>query len=219
VGGSVRHKPGSIVPDGAELTVAEARVGWASRGAFKLNAALDSFEIRISGRSALDVGASAGGFTDALLRRGAAQVIALDVGTSQLEPRLRDDPRVISLEGMDVRDYRPDGCSPLVTVDLSFISLRLVAPDLARLTCTGGDLISLVKPQFEVGKGGLGKRGVVRDAERRARSVRAVAERFQEVGLGTMGLIRSPLGGGDRNVEYLMWSVRGGASTALEVPD
>jgi 23S rRNA (cytidine1920-2'-O)/16S rRNA (cytidine1409-2'-O)-methyltransferase len=180
---------------------------WASRGAHKLIGALSEFDaIPVAGRRCLDAGASTGGFTDVLLRRGAAEVVAVDVGYGQLAWQLRSDPRVTVHDRTNVRTLTPEqigGPADLTVADLSFISLTLVLPALSR--CTTGDLLPMVKPQFEVGRDRLGKGGVVRDAQHRADAIRTVAGAAQQLGWGTAGIARSPLPGPSGNVEFFLW--------------
>jgi 23S rRNA (cytidine1920-2'-O)/16S rRNA (cytidine1409-2'-O)-methyltransferase len=181
--------------------------GWASRGAHKLIGALAEFDaIAVAGRRCLDAGASTGGFTDVLLRRGAGEVVAVDVGYGQLAWALRSDPRVSVHDRTNVRTLTPEqigGPAELTVADLSFISLTLVLPALAG--CTSGDLLPMVKPQFEVGRERLGKGGVVRDPDHRAEAVHTVARAAQELGWGTAGIARSPLPGPSGNVEFFLW--------------
>jgi len=179
-----------------------------SRGGEKLAAALEHFHIDVGGRSALDAGASTGGFTDCLLQHGATRIVAVDVGRGQLHERLRNDPRVTVLERTNVRHLTPDrvgGRFPVVTADLSFISLRTVAPNLVGLAVPGGDLVVLVKPQFEAGRTEVSRgRGVIRDPAVWKRAVDDVAAAFAAEGSDMMGTMRSPLTGADGNVEFLM---------------
>jgi len=202
------QKPDLKVDDDSKIVVVGGERRYASRGAEKLIAALGEFRIEVANREALDVGASSGGFTDALLARGAARVIALDVGYGQLDLRLRNDPRVTVLERTNIRDvalnqlpFQPN----LIVVDVSFISLRLVLPVLKKLLTQDGDLIALIKPQFEVGKGKVGKGGVVRDPELRAEAVTVVVDFANTIGFAIKGQIESPLRGPAGNVEYLIW--------------
>jgi 23S rRNA (cytidine1920-2'-O)/16S rRNA (cytidine1409-2'-O)-methyltransferase len=178
------------------------------RGGEKLEAALDRFALAVGGRRALDVGASTGGFTDCLLQRGAALVVAVDVGHGQLHERLRDDPRVVTLERTNIRaaTLHDLGGVPfdVVVADLSFLSLRAVAASLAGLTRPGGDLVVLVKPQFEAGRREASRgRGVIRDPEVWRSSLAAVIVAFEGAGTTMMGLMVSPLRGADGNVEFL----------------
>lgn len=178
---------------------------YASRGGGKLAAALDAWpDVRVRGRRCLDAGASTGGFTDVLLRRGAAEVLAVDVGYGQLNWRLRTDPRVVVRDRTNARYLTAEqigGPVDLTVADLAFISLRLVLPALA--ACTAGELVLLVKPQFEVGRARVG-RGVVRDPALRAETVLRVAAAAAELGLGTAGVLASPLPGPAGNVEYFL---------------
>ncbi|HEX2902671.1 MAG TPA: TlyA family RNA methyltransferase [Jatrophihabitans sp.] len=180
--------------------------GWASRGAHKLLGALDAFGLDVTGRRCLDAGASTGGFTDVLLRRGALEVEAVDVGYGQLVWALQSDPRVRVHDRTNVRTLTPQaigGPVSLTVADLSFIPLELVLPALSE--CTRDDLLPMVKPQFEVGKERLGKGGVVRNPQHRADAVRAVADAAARLGWGTAGVARSPLPGPSGNVEFFLW--------------
>jgi 23S rRNA (cytidine1920-2'-O)/16S rRNA (cytidine1409-2'-O)-methyltransferase len=182
---------------------------YASRGGQKLAGALAGFPgLRIAGRRCLDAGASTGGFTDVLLRSGAAHVVAVDVGYGQLAWSLRTDDRVTVLDRVNVRQLQPGQVAPapdLVTADLSFISLTLALPALARCASADTDFVVLVKPQFEVGKGRVGAGGVVRDPGLRAEAVASVAAAAATLGLGVAGLTASPLPGPSGNVEYFLW--------------
>jgi 23S rRNA (cytidine1920-2'-O)/16S rRNA (cytidine1409-2'-O)-methyltransferase len=186
------------------------------RGGEKLDAALEAFAIDVSGRRALDAGASTGGFTDCLLQRGAATVIAVDVGYGQLHERLRTDGRVVNLERTNVRHLTPDALRPhggevdIVVADLSFISLRTVLPALSALTVPSGDLVLLVKPQFEAGRAEVSKgKGVVRDPEVWRRVLEDVHRAAAEVASAMMGAMVSPLTGAEGNVEFLVHVVAG----------
>ena len=181
--------------------------GYASRGAYKLAGALAEFAtLEVAGRRCLDAGASTGGFTDVLLRRGAREVVAVDVGYGQLVWALQSDPRVVVHDRTNVRTLAPDqigGPADLTVADLSFISLGLVLPALT--ACTVTDLVPMVKPQFEVGRQQLGRGGVVREPALRAESVLAVARTAHQLGWGTAGVARSPLPGPSGNVEFFLW--------------
>lgn len=205
-------KPASQVDAGTAITVAEPDDGsgdYASRGGHKLAGALAACtDLSVRGRRCLDAGASTGGFTDVLLRAGAAHVTAVDVGYGLLAWQLRTDPRVTVLDRVNVRHLRPEQVQPapdLVTADLSFISLTLVLPALTACAAPGADFLLLVKPQFEAGKGRVGAGGVVRDTAVHAAAVTAVADRGRELGLGTAGVTASPLPGPAGNVEYFLW--------------
>jgi 23S rRNA (cytidine1920-2'-O)/16S rRNA (cytidine1409-2'-O)-methyltransferase len=199
-------KPDLRVDSTAEIAVVGAQPEYASRGGYKLAAALDHFVLGVEGRHALDVGASTGGFTDVLLKRGAAHVIALDVGYGQLAERLRTDPRVTVFDRTNIRyvevkhlPYRPD----LVVIDTSFISLRLVLPAMLRVVADAADIIALVKPQFEVGKGKVGKGGIVRDEALRREALDGVLKFASGIGLKIIGVIESPIKGASGNQEFL----------------
>lgn len=198
--------------------------GYASRGAYKLLGALERFSraspaLRVAGRRCLDAGASTGGFTDVLLRAGAAVVHAVDVGQGQLAWALRTDARVVVHDRVNVRGLQPEqlgGPVDLTVADLSFISLTTVLPALDRCTEPQGDLVVLVKPQFEAGRGAVGRGGVVRDPQVRAGAVVAVAARAAELGWGVQGLTPSPLPGPAGNLEYLLWCTRSAGALRLE---
>jgi 23S rRNA (cytidine1920-2'-O)/16S rRNA (cytidine1409-2'-O)-methyltransferase len=193
----VRVRPDSSDPD------------YASRGGHKLAGALAAFPgLSVPGRRCLDAGASTGGFTDVLLRAGAARVVAVDVGYGQLAWSLRTDPRVTVLDRTNVRTLTPEalgGPVDLTVADLSFISLRLVLPALSACTAPGGDLLPMVKPQFEVGRERLGSGGVVRDPALRAQAVRTVAAAAAELGWQVAGVVPSSLPGPSGNLEFFLW--------------
>ena len=215
VAGQAAAKPATQVAPGDPITITEAATGpeYASRGGQKLAGALAAFPgLRVQGRRCLDAGASTGGFTDVLLRAGAAHVIAADVGYGQLAWALRTDERVTVLDRVNVRQLRPEQVAPapdLVTADLSFISLGLVLPALIACASPDADFVLLVKPQFEVGKDRVGSGGVVRDPELRREAVAAVAAAASAEGLGVAGVVASPLPGPSGNVEYFLWLRRG----------
>ncbi len=200
-------KAGQRVNPSAEVRLKGEYNPYVSRGGLKLEAALEAFGIDPAGETCLDVGASTGGFTDCLLQRGAARVYAVDVGYGQLAWKLREDPRVVILERQNIR-HLPRQAVPepidLATVDASFISLRLVLPRVAEFLRPGGALVALIKPQFEVGQGKVGKGGVVRDAELRKQAVDDVVVAAEEIGFEVAGLIQSPVPGAKKgNIEYL----------------
>lgn len=244
VGGQVATKPATQVETSAALVVGkdDSDPDYVSRGGHKLAGALLAFSeeyrgrmggadappapaggggLRVAGRRALDAGASTGGFTDVLLRAGAAHVVAVDVGYGQLAWSLQSDERVTVMDRTNVRELTLEqiGGDPvdLVVGDLSFIPLGLVLPALVRCAAPEADLVLMVKPQFEVGKERLGSGGVVRSALLRAEAVRTVAERAAELGLGVLGVTASPLPGPSGNVEYFLW-MRAGAP-ALDPAD
>jgi 23S rRNA (cytidine1920-2'-O)/16S rRNA (cytidine1409-2'-O)-methyltransferase len=220
VGGRPAGKPGTLIAPSEPVEVAGPSRAYASRGGEKLAAALDAFAVDPTGRRALDAGASTGGFTDALLQRGAAHVIAVDVGYGQMAWRLRTDPRVTVMERTNARDlrhedlpYRPD----LIVADLSFISLSKVIPALAKVATPAADLILLVKPQFEAGPGDVRRGGVVGDPEVRRRVVEEVAEACRSAGLGPQAVSVSPLLGPAGNVEFFLWAREGDPGRELDV--
>jgi 23S rRNA (cytidine1920-2'-O)/16S rRNA (cytidine1409-2'-O)-methyltransferase len=214
---AVASKPATGVTTDADLVVRadDDDPGFASRGGHKLAGALAAFEpsgLRVSGRRCLDAGASTGGFTDVLLRAGAREVVAVDVGYGQLVWGLRNDPRVHVHDRTNVRDLSTDligGPVDLVVGDLSFISLTLVIDALVGVTSDDGDLVLMVKPQFEVGKDRLGKGGVVRDPALRAEAVEDVLTAAGARGWGARGVVASPLPGPSGNVEFFVWLRRG----------
>ncbi len=219
VRGTVASKPATAVEADAPVVVRpdEDDPNWASRGAHKLLGALAAFGPRglvVKGRRCLDAGASTGGFTDVLLREGARQVVAADVGRGLLDWKLQTDERVVVRDRVNVRNLTVediDGPVELVVADLSFISLKLVLPALLSCTTEDADLVPMVKPQFEVGKERLGSGGVVRDPELRATAVGEVIAEAARLGLAVRGVVASPLPGPAGNVEYFLWLRRGPA--------
>ena len=200
-------KPGTLVDAALPLRVEGAPLRYVSRGGLKLEGALDHFGLDVGGLTALDLGASTGGFTDCLLQRGAAHVIALDVGEGQLAPRLRCDRRVTLRERVNARALSADDVPcpvDLIVADLSFISLRLVLPAALPFLRPGGLLVALVKPQFEVGRGGVGKGGVVRDERRRREAIESIATFARAQGLLVEGWIDAPIAGPAGNREALL---------------
>jgi 23S rRNA (cytidine1920-2'-O)/16S rRNA (cytidine1409-2'-O)-methyltransferase len=201
-------KPGTRVDEGAALEV-EAPPRFVSRGGEKLAHALDELGVAVSGKDCLDLGASTGGFTDVLLQRGAARVVALDVGYGQLHPRLRGDPRVTVLERTNARTLTELPYAPeLITCDVSFISARTVLPPVIALAARGWEALVLVKPQFEVGRAEVGKGGVVRDPDLHRRVLREVAEAALEWGAETAGVVDSGLPGPKGNREFFLHLVQ-----------
>jgi 23S rRNA (cytidine1920-2'-O)/16S rRNA (cytidine1409-2'-O)-methyltransferase len=216
VGGRAATKPATGVDAGTPVVVRTDpdEPSWVSRGAHKLLGALEAFPVAVSGRRALDAGASTGGFTEVLLSRGAAEVVAVDVGYGELAWSLRTDERVRVHERTNVRTLTPeaiDGPVDLVVADLSFISLRLVLPALIACSRPDADLLPMVKPQFEVGRERLGAGGVVRDLGHRADAVLEVARSAASLGWGTAGVVASPLPGPAGNVEFFLWLRRDAA--------
>ena len=182
---------------------------WVSRSGVKLAHALAFWPIEVAGKAVLDIGASTGGFTEVCLSRGAARVYAVDVGSGQLHPRISADPRVVSLEGFDARDLSPaevPQAPVLVVCDASFIGLAKVLPAALALAEPGADLVCLVKPQFEVGPGKVGKGGVVRDAAARESALAAACAWLEEQGWPHRETAESPIAGADGNIEFLVWA-------------
>ena len=211
--GTVATKPATAVEADAPVVVRTTDdPNWASRGAHKLVGALEAFNVDVDGKRCLDAGASTGGFTDVLLRKGAREVVAADVGRGLLVWRLQTDERVTVLDKTNVRNLSLDVVGEpvqLVVADLSFISLGLVLPALLSCTTEDADLLPMVKPQFEVGKERLGSGGVVRSPELRAEAVLGVLDRAAGLGLRTHGVVASPLPGPSGNVEFFVWLRRG----------
>ena len=208
VGGKLVNKPAYNVEDGADVTVKDGGVRYVSRGGIKLEAALSAFAVDVAGRACLDVGSSSGGFTDCLLKHGTARVVAVDSGTDQLADVLRRDGRVHLMEGCNARYLSPD-MLPLVptlaVMDVSFISATYIIPAVYACLPDGGEFISLIKPQFEVGRAGIGKGGIVKDDKKRRDAVKKVTDFATETGFEVLGTIRSPIEGGDGNVEFLAY--------------
>jgi len=200
-------KPGQMVDADAEIRIKGESLRYAGRGGLKLEAALTAFNVDPAGKNCLDVGASTGGFTDCLLQRGAARVWAVDVGHNQLVWRLRQDPRVEVLEGVNARSLEPSLFPvrfDLATVDVSFISLAIVLPPLARLLTEDAECILLVKPQFEVGRGEVGRGGIVKDPLKHRRVLQSVREAANDCGLVAVAVVASPILGAKGNREFLM---------------
>ncbi len=204
-------KAGALVAEDAEIRILGEQMPYVGRGGLKLEAALREFKIEVSGKSALDVGASTGGFTDCLLQHGCQKVYAVDVGYGQLAWKLRQDPRVVAIDRVNIRDIDPALVPERVdiaVIDVSFISLDKVIPSVLQFLKPGSDLIALIKPQFEVGRALVGKGGIVRDEAARAAAVEKIAGLFREAGLDVKGIIPSPITGQDGNVEFLIHAVK-----------
>ena len=204
-------KPGAEVPADAEVRLRTADSPYVSRGGEKLAGALDAFGLEVRDLVAFDVGASTGGFTDCLLQRGARRVIALDVGYGQLAWKLRHDPRVVVIERTNARHLTPamlPEAPDLAVVDVSFISLATVLPAIAGVLAPRGTIVALVKPQFEVGRGRVGKGGVVRDPAQRAEAVAGVRTAAEQLGLAVRGEAESVLSGPKGNREVFIWLAR-----------
>ncbi|NVP56311.1 TlyA family RNA methyltransferase [Mycoplana rhizolycopersici] len=209
VDGRTVTKAGTVVGAGAEIGLDDPARAYVSRAALKLVAALDHFGLDPAGKACLDIGASTGGFTQVLLSRGASHVVAVDVGHGQLHPRLADDPRVTSLEGLNARSLSADDLGGRtidgVVSDVSFISLKLALPPALTLARPGAFCVLLVKPQFEAGRDAIGKGGLLRDASS-GPGIAAELERWlsEDMGWESLGIIPSPIAGGDGNQEFLL---------------
>ncbi len=204
-------KPGHLVPSSAPITVKQAYPPYVSRGGLKLKAALDQFGVDVRDKIILDVGSSTGGFTDCLLQSGAKKVIAVDVGYGQLHWKLRNDPRVVVLEKTNIRYLEPGDVRETLdgaVIDVSFISLRLVVPAVSQHLGEARFIIALVKPQFEVGKGQVGKGGVVKDPKLHERVVSELNRFFESLGWNVAGCIASPILGPKGNKEFLIYLTR-----------
>jgi 23S rRNA (cytidine1920-2'-O)/16S rRNA (cytidine1409-2'-O)-methyltransferase len=223
VEGAKTTKAGTLVRDDANITVKEQALPFVGRGGLKLEAALDFFGVDAEDKIAMDVGASTGGFTDCLLQRGARKVFALDVGYGQLAWQLRNDPRVVVMERINVRylgdiiesrpnDFRgtefkalTDRDIDLAVIDVSFISLKIIVPVTFGFLKSGGKLLALLKPQFEAGKGEVGKGGIVREEEKRLRILEGVVAHFRSTGISVLGAFESPVSGQKGNREYFLY--------------
>jgi 23S rRNA (cytidine1920-2'-O)/16S rRNA (cytidine1409-2'-O)-methyltransferase len=207
VNGQHVDKAGANVSDDDELRIQELEHPWVGRGGMKLAHALLEFAISVEGKVCADIGASTGGFTDVMLKSGAKKVYAIDVGYGQIDVSLRNDPRVVNREKVNARfltaaDF--EDVIEFVSIDVSFIPLKLILPAVA--TFLRGELVALIKPQFEVGKADVGKGGIVRDETKRAAAVEAVVTVAREIGFVVRGVIESPVKGAEGNVEYLMYA-------------
>ena len=206
VDGQLETKAGTPVDTAADLGLVAPDHPYVGRGGVKLAHALDTFHIAVEGREALDIGASTGGFTDVLLKRGATRVVALDVGHGQIDWALRNDPRVVVIEHFNARHLQPSdlpGPVDIVTIDVSFISLRQILPVVPPVLRARGDVVALVKPQFEAGRSEI-RKGVIRDAAIQARVLDEVSAAAREVGLTPVASTTSPITGAKGNVEFLL---------------
>lgn len=213
VGDHAAQKAGQQVTAEVEIRIKGEPMPYVSRGGLKLAKGLDAFNVDPAGRIAIDVGASTGGFTDCLLQRGVSTVYAVDVGYGQLAWKLREDPRVVVLEKTNIRHLKPEQLEPLpdlAVIDASFISLNLVLPPTLALLSRPAELIALVKPQFEVGKGAVGKGGIVRDPKLHEEVLANMEQLARELGAELLGICDSPITGADGNREFLMGLRLGG---------
>lgn len=216
VNGQFVDKAGATVGADDEVRVAELEHPWVGRGGMKLAHALKIFDINVHGKVCADVGASTGGFTDVMLKHGAAKVYAIDVGYGQLDVSLRNDPRVVNREKVNARYLQPESFDEPIdfaSIDVSFISLKLILPAVAKFL--RGELMALIKPQFEVGRHDVGKGGIVRDEAKRRAAVDSVVELAGEIGFDVKGVIESPIRGAEGNVEYLMYAVLSARAKAI----
>ena len=212
VDGVMTDKAGTSVDENAEITVKEQLCPYVSRGGLKLEKAADVFDIDIEGVTAMDIGASTGGFTDCMLQKGAAKVYAVDVGYGQLDWKLRNDERVVNIEKTNIRYFDTAGLEEifgLISIDVSFISLKLVLPVASKLISSSGAVICLVKPQFEAGREQVGKKGIVRDRAVQRETIENVIGYGKENGLIPMGLTFSPVTGAKGNIEFLLYLKKG----------
>ena len=208
VNGAISDKPGAQVKDDAVITVKGDDCPYVSRGGYKLEKALDVFNILPEGLTCLDIGSSTGGFTDCLLQRGARKVYALDVGTNQLAYKLRTDERVVCMEKTNFRTLDTDTFPETVDfacTDVSFISLKLIFPNAYKLLKDGADMIALIKPQFEAGREQVGKKGIIKDPAVHEEVIRKTAGYAKDNGFCVKGLDYSPIKGGSGNIEFLIW--------------
>jgi 23S rRNA (cytidine1920-2'-O)/16S rRNA (cytidine1409-2'-O)-methyltransferase len=213
-------KPGTAIHPEDELRIVQLDHPWVGRGGIKLAHALREFGISLAGRTCLDIGASTGGFTDVMLESGAARVYAVDVGYGQIDASLRNDPRVVNRERVNARylttgDF--DEAIHFVSIDVSFIPLKLILPPVAAILAPDGELVALIKPQFEVGKADVGKGGIVRDVAKRDAAVAAVRATIESLGFLVDGIIESPIKGAEGNVEYLAHAFVGRGAAAAPV--
>ncbi|MCI8609142.1 MAG: TlyA family RNA methyltransferase [Firmicutes bacterium] len=221
VDGQKSDKAGNLVEESAEITVKENPCPYVSRGGLKLEKAMKLWQFSLEGLTCMDIGASTGGFTDCMLQNGAVKIYAVDVGYGQLDWKLRTDSRVINMEKCNIRYLDPQTIEypiDFISIDVSFISLKLVLPVASQLLKEGGHLVCLVKPQFEAGREQVGKKGIVRDRKVHEEVIRRVLEYGAENGLCYSGLTFSPVTGAKGNIEYLLHLVKGKAAEGL-IPD
>lgn len=205
VNGAPCTKPACDVSEQDEVIVTGEQLKYVGRGGLKLEGAVNAFELQLSGFACLDIGSSTGGFTDCMLQNGAAKVYAVDVGTDQLDPKLRADSRVVVMEQTDIRTAQLPEQVDFVGTDVSFISLKQVIPHINRLLKNGGRAVALIKPQFEAGRQALNKKGIVKDEKIRRRVVEDITQFAEQCGFSLLGVTDSPVQGGDGNTEYLMY--------------
>ena len=208
VNGRFVDKPGTSIHDDDALHITELEHPWVGRGGMKLAHALEHFQIDVEGKVCADIGASTGGFTDVLLKKGAARVYAIDVGYGQLDASLRNNPRVVNREKVNARFLHAENFNEtvdFVSIDVSFISLTLILPAVTRFL--RGDLVALIKPQFEVGRGDVGKGGIVRDEAAQSAAVETVRKSLLDLGCDRTDSIQSPIRGAEGNREFLLYGI------------
>ena len=208
INGERFDKPGEKIDEATELKLKGEKLKYVSRGGLKLEKALNQFDLSVEGKITIDIGASTGGFTDVMLQNGASQVFSVDVGTNQLAWKLRNDPRVISMEQFNFRYAEPDDfeATPnFASIDVSFISLDLILPALHRILAENGQVVALVKPQFEAGREQIGKNGIIKDPKIHLAVLEKVAAFAGVHGFAVMGVDYSPIQGGHGNIEFLMY--------------
>lgn len=208
VGNARIDKPGEKLDEDVEITIKENPNIYVSRGGLKLEKAINIFGLSLQDKIAMDIGASTGGFTDCMLKNGASEVFAVDVGYGQLDWKLRNDPRVVVMERTNIRNVTKDDIGKdidFVSIDVSFISLRLVLPVAKNLLGENGEIVALIKPQFEAGKDKVGKKGIIRDKNIHFEVIKTVMEFCCEIGLGIYGLTFSPITGATGNIEFLVY--------------
>lgn len=208
INGERFDKPGEKIDEATELKLKGEKLKYVSRGGLKLEKALNQFGLSVEGKIAIDIGASTGGFTDVMLQNGASQVFSVDVGTNQLAWKLRNDPRVVSMEQFNFRYAEPDDFEvtpSFASIDVSFISLDLILPALHRILAENGQVVALVKPQFEAGREQIGKNGIIKDPKIHLAVLEKVAAFAGTHGFAVMGVDYSPIKGGHGNIEFLMY--------------
>ncbi len=212
VDGAAVTKSGALIKNTSVISLKKEDMPYVSRGGLKLAAALEHFNVLLKDKTAMDVGSSTGGFTDCMLRMGAKKVYCIDVGYGQIAWLLRNDPRVILLEKTNIRYLEREKIPDVVdiaAIDVSFISLTKVVPNVLEFLRSDGEVLALVKPQFEAGKGEVGKGGIVRDADKRLATVEDVKTKLEALGLRTIGIFQSPVSGQKGNIEYFLYMKKG----------
>ncbi|MBR1384669.1 MAG: TlyA family RNA methyltransferase [Ruminococcus sp.] len=218
VNGAAVTKPSLSVSDSDKIECCDDPIGYVGRGGLKLEHAFKAFSLDVSGKTAADIGASTGGFTECLLKHGTSKVYAVDVGHGQLDDTLKNDSRVVDLEGVNARYMTPDLFDErpsFICGDLSFISLRLVIGPIIDCLCDNGELVLLIKPQFEAGRSALNKHGIVTDIRHHIRVINELTDLFIQLGLAVIGITYSDIKGSDGNIEYLVWLRKGDSEDSI----